>query len=458
MRILSLFLAILLVSGLSFAQQRYLVSPNQEVIPITKYDNASDLIAKRQSQTLSKKTAGECGTTFLFGYDRVRYPSTSRFGAYHKDVMAQWYIAKASGEIDTVFWWDIAGENGAKDSLILLRILESNLGPNYGPGVPPHKPPCQSWGYWYSTNDKDQGVAAFIEDATDTTWISTIAPPPLGGPPTRPPWGDEIWGFGGYGKIHRQGLNYVAPRAETNIPLEVTVGQRFVISFKVNSGPDHIVNDIATRWAAWGSTGPVSTTDEDWPARNWKFYEHDSGPWPSCAGVNINDVKKGWVARGPLGTGATQDWTAAYNFWYTMIVTTNVAPLIEPKEDGDVYTTFSTGPQTITYDIWDCDPPNPSQAEVARAFIRYRVANTEAYTPFTPVWGPEIDVEMTEVITDVYSGTIPGLPAGKSVSYTVYAFDTKGLSNRGVPQSYKVVSLKNPYYWVDTVANPVHKN
>ncbi len=287
MRILSLFLSILLVSGLSFAQQRYLVSPNQEVIPITKYDNASDLIKKRQSQSLSKKAPGDCGTTFLFGYDRDRYPSDSRFGAYHKDVMAQWYIAKASGEIDTVFWWDLAGENGAKDSLILLRILESKLGPDYGPGVGIHSSyaPCQSWGYWYNTNDADQGVAAFPEDATDTTWQSTIK---AGAPPTRPPWGDELWGFGGYGKIHRQGLNFVAPRAETNIPLHVTVGQRFVISFIVNSENKHIHNDVATRWAAWGSDGPVASTDEDWPARNWKFYEHDSGPFPQCAGTPVH--------------------------------------------------------------------------------------------------------------------------------------------------------------------------
>ncbi|MDI6767056.1 MAG: SdrD B-like domain-containing protein [Bacteroidota bacterium] len=317
---------LLIISQICFAQQKLLVNNTGDVIYLNG-NNPSEVIQKLQSQSGQNAKAGCLNSGYRFGFFPSHFIPDTIIKLHHKDVIGSWFVAPANGEIDTIFWYG-GDSTGAKDTLVLMRVVTSMVGTDYGPGVSPYPSPPVSWGYWYSTNDKDQGVAAFIEDATDTNWISTIAPPPLGGPPTRPPWGDEIWGFGGFPKIHRQGLNYVAPRAETNIPLEVTVGQRFVISFKVNSGPDHIVNDVATEFTAshYGVPSPPCA---------WVFYEHDSVLSPSS--------KRGWHAIGGVNI----------NIWYSMTIHGALPPRILTFDHlGD---TYSPGPRTITAEIEECN-------------------------------------------------------------------------------------------------------
>ena len=57
-----IFLILFLGSFLS-AQQKYLVSPNQELIPITKHDKIRDIIAKHNSRSLSSSSA-DCTAIF----------------------------------------------------------------------------------------------------------------------------------------------------------------------------------------------------------------------------------------------------------------------------------------------------------------------------------------------------------------------------------------------------------
>ena len=107
--------------------------------------------------------------------------------------MGEWFVAKATGTIDTIFWFAL-GSVGATDSTLYVRVDNSRIGPNYGPGVRPGPwdPPCQNWGYFVNTNDQDQGIAAFPDDATPpntNAWTSTIA----AGPPTLPPTIRNIW-------------------------------------------------------------------------------------------------------------------------------------------------------------------------------------------------------------------------------------------------------------------------
>ncbi|MDI6767790.1 MAG: hypothetical protein QME52_13295, partial [Bacteroidota bacterium] len=155
---LKLFTIFLLLGQFAFSQQRYLVSPNCDAILLKKGESPTDIINKLNKTTLNK--LGECPSSYTFGYPTTKYPASINHVMAHKDVLGQWFIAKASGTIDTIFWWGSSG-NSAKDSLVLLRIFESNVGKDWGPGIPPYPAPCQSWGYWYNTNDKDQGVAAF---------------------------------------------------------------------------------------------------------------------------------------------------------------------------------------------------------------------------------------------------------------------------------------------------------
>jgi hypothetical protein len=240
-----------------------------------------------------------------------------------------------------------------------------------------------------------------------------------------------------------------------DLPCSVSVGEKFFISFRINSGPNHQdeTNGTRTEFAAWGTNGPVTTSDEDWPARNWKFYEHDSGP-SNCAGVPIAQVKHGWVARGPFEDDTL--YTAVYNFWYSMTVSTNVPPQIASVYHGVPGNTFDTGDQSIAYDIWDCDPGDPGSAAVDHAELEWWIAQVHPlYTTFVK----QGNIAMTYAgIGDRYEAIIPGQPVGTAVQYRVVAYDNKGMHSFGVMSSYRIVTLKNNYYIVDTGYAFTHKN
>ena len=96
MRIGSILLCVLLVTSSLFAQKRFLVNPNSEVVPLTAEQSAlMKLEALRHPGTYSS----ECATQFTFGYPPGLYPVSAGFNAYHKDVMGQWYIAPGRGGI-----------------------------------------------------------------------------------------------------------------------------------------------------------------------------------------------------------------------------------------------------------------------------------------------------------------------------------------------------------------------
>jgi hypothetical protein len=434
MRFFSLFLSVLILSAVMSAQKRYLVSPNDEVIPIEQGKSAASSIKEWKQRMISSRN-GVCSNKFYFGFPQEIYPLTSNFGAYHKDVMGQWFTAKATGTIDTLFWEQWTAVN-AYDSTVYLRIHESYIGPDYGPGVRPgtFNPPCQNWGYWANTNDPDQGVAAFIEEATDTSWVSTINGSPI---PSGPPFGDEIWGFGGVAVgIHAASLNYY-DLGVLGAPL-VTLGDNFFVSQRVNFNPawagEHQEQSDEGR-TEWGAASfDVSTADEDYPARDWKFYEHDKGP-SNCAGAPIADIRRGWVARG----GFTADTlnVAMWNWWYAMTVSSNVPPII--VDQSNLATTFDTGDQVVQATIEDCNPENPGNAGVASAVLRYSVNNIV-----------QADIPMTDLGSDIFEGTLPGQPAGNSVTWKVLATDLDGATGQGAPDGYSIVAYGSNWFSIDT--------
>ena len=232
MRFFSLFLSILLLGSVLNAgtnpTKRYLVGPNSEVIPLSPGEVASSIVKKHTDRSTSSAT---CPDKFTFGYDPTIYTVNSNFGAYHRDVLGEWFVAPASGTIDTIFWFNRA-LIGAYDSTIYVRVHQSNIGPTYGPGIRPgtFNPPCQNWGYWVNSNDCDNGAAAFIEEATapGTPWISTINGSPI---PSGPPFGSELWGFGGFPKqIHPNSTEFLV-MSDLSV-LNVTQGDKFFISIE----------------------------------------------------------------------------------------------------------------------------------------------------------------------------------------------------------------------------------
>ncbi|MBI5475903.1 MAG: hypothetical protein HY964_04125, partial [Ignavibacteriales bacterium] len=203
----------------------------------------------------------------------------------------------------------------------------------------------------------------------------------------------------------------------------------FFVSFQPSLPNAHIAseNDPGTNFATWGSDVPYSTTDELWPARNWKFYEHDSGPG-ECAGSLKEDVKRGWVARGPFVTGVSdpQLYTAAVNIWYSMTVSTNVPPQIVATEGGDPTTTFSSDPQTVSYTIYDCDAEYVDSAMVQSAVISW---SKSTVTSGTEVLVKQPDIPLVYQGGDFWTADIPGQPAGTRVSYQIKATDIRGMEN-----------------------------
>ncbi|MBI5475679.1 MAG: hypothetical protein HY964_02965, partial [Ignavibacteriales bacterium] len=437
MRFLSLFLSILLLSTFLIAQQRYLVSPGQEVLPVNKYSSPSQEIAKRTAR-MASSIAANCTGTFEFGFNTNQYNgnngTASRFGVAHKDVLGQWYIAKAAGTIDTVYWYHNDNTFSNPDTTVLLRMHKSNIGPNYGPGKGDYAaaPPCQSWGYWKTTTDADNGIGPFITSLNpgeDTSWFSTIAGGGTSVPITKPPFGEQIFGFATGMPI--KVTPFVIMKADvagTGFAPTIKKDDVFFVSFQPSFPNAHIATegDNVMRFQAWGSDGPLATDDEMWPARNWKFYEHDSGPSPECAGVLTTDIKRGWVARGPLGTGATQAWTGLYNIWYSMTVTTNVPPLIIATEGGDPTTTFSNDPQTVSYTIYDCDSEIADSAGVQSAVISW---SKSTITTGTEVLVKQPDIPLVYQGGDFWTADIPGQPAGTRVSYQIKATDIRGMEN-----------------------------
>jgi hypothetical protein len=422
-----IFFLCLLGGHLLTAQERYLISPTNEVIPIAKHASAA-----QQIRELSQRT-GSCDR-FILGYPPELYPLGFIWYVDQKEVLGQWYVAPASGAIDTVFWVG-ASTVGAEDSLVILRIFNSNIGPHHGPGIRPgpYNPPCQNWGYWVNTLDADQGIAAFIDDATDTTWISTYNGPV----PSTPPFGSEIWGLGiGYGVIERDGLNYVA-LADIGL-LPVTAGQTFFITLRPKGSGWHLDRNT-TGFYGWDQR--VSTDDENYPSRNWKFYEHDSETSSSC---HLEISKKGWMARGGFYDGDSLD-VAALSIWFSMTPKSNYPPSITSIPGGDAHITLSTDPQVIRYEIRDCNPAYPESAIVSSARIEWSKASTEALD-----FVHQADISMTNTLGDIWEGAIPGQPPGTFVRYRISATDIGGMSSVGFPHQYKVATLVNPYYYLDT--------
>jgi hypothetical protein len=318
---------IFFLSQFVYGQVKYLVSPNNEVIPIKPNDRAVNYISSKSSVTLQSSCDGS--SNFIFGYLPDIYSSTSNFGGNHKDVFGQWFIAPVDGTIDTLFW--SMNEVGNADSTVSIRIFKSNIFRGQGPGFSPYPPPCLNWGYYIDTNDLDNGITPFRDKATDTNWISTA---PID-TQTFDPLGDELWGNGGFQfKVNPFSINAL-PLDALGQNIEVKKGDAFFITMSITS-PNYHISDASepTRMRAWGSDGPISTTDENYPSRLWKFYEHDSGP-SNCAGVPTALVKRGWVARGPFEDDTL--YTSAYNWWYSMTVTPDYPRFItfsDPLQSG----------------------------------------------------------------------------------------------------------------------------
>ncbi len=463
MKLRYIIFLVLALSSLTFAQKkRYLISPFQEVIPLDEHQSARMMVQAREAASLRAQNAA-CSNTVHDGFQVDQFaPPYNNFGATHKDVMGEWFVSNFTGTIDTVFWqtW---GSVGALDSTLYVRIHRSAITPTAGPGAPgPYNPPCQNWGYWRNTDDADQGVAAFIEDATDTTWVSTIA----GGTPSFPPFAtdidgnSELWGLGGYPAIdHAPNLN-LEPLGRTNFvvmrdlplppTLDVVKGDAFFISMRVNSLNAHpFPVDNRTEFLTAGFDSRTPGYQDFYPSRNWKFYEHDSGP-SNCAGVPTNQVKRGWVARGGFVDTDVRS-VAAYLMWYSITTNDNTPPvLLSATSLGTVLA--GGGARAVDVEWEDCNPNLPGSAGVRAAELLYSVVTGDDTVDFS--------LDMTNIGGNTWEAEIPAQAAWTTVIYSVVAHDEQGLTTTRPVTNYRTVAQQNEFFQVvsDTCADLSIKN
>ena len=329
---------------LSSAQQRFLVSPHDEVIPLKRGESAIE--AARQ-HGLRKIFTHPCDSIFhfTFGYPEYIFPANINLPSYHKDVIGEWFVAKASGSIDTIFWESV-GRVGSLDSVVKLRINKSNIYPGRGPGYGPYPPPCIPWGYYTNTNDHDQYITPYRDEATDTTWISTVP----GDSMSFDPLGPELWGVGGYPLIdHANSINYVALEYELGYKPHIKTGDAFFITFRVNSRNDHPITEEPTDWAT--SAFHDDPTDENYPSRIWKFYEH-KGNVSSCYGRTVTDIPHGWVARGGFSSDTLD--VAVFDIWYVMTVDSINNLIVFPGIDSLYFVPVDPDSLRLCFDV--CNP------------------------------------------------------------------------------------------------------
>jgi hypothetical protein len=409
MRKLIPFLALfsIILTAPAPGQKKILVSPYGDAIPIGKTQSIKEVIKRYMAKTV---TSAVCTDKATFGYTLAQNPGfETNHIAFHQDIVAMWYVAPASGTIDTVFWY--ASDVGSLDSTVTVRLFESNIYPGNGPGYGGYpKPGKLCWGYFINTNDIDNGVAAFPEDATDPTWYSTVS----GATPSFTPMGNEIWGFGGAPKVEEAfAVNHYA-LSNLGVP-NVTVGQPFFITIRIY-GP-HV--DQATE----DQTGFYAINEADsLQTHNWKFYEHivEIQPGFTCPG---------WVARG--------DFNVLY--WYAMTVTTNIPPTF--PDVTALNTTFSTDPRVVQAVIEDCNPEDPLSAGVESASIRYtRNGISQPEIPLLYIGG------------DTWEGEIPGGSVDDLVAYKIVAADSNGFVDSTGANQYRIVSLRGEWYTADTGA------
>ena len=402
MRISKLLFLVVLVSSVLFAQERYLITPSGDAIPVKKGETEFDA-AKRaglvgQDETPNSVQGGACPSALDAGniYDVNRF--TTNFTHAAGDIDAMIYVVPFSGDITFVHWKPNADTHVNTDAT--LRISKSTI-LNTGVSTATYI------GYFPNSADPDVeqvghvGNTAWPDDAT-----GAYVPGAAG---TVNPIGDNLWG----GEIGGYPIQW--PNNSTTQDIAMS-GLGY--SPHVNAGDTIVISVQKSPFVGSGTgTGAVMRCSAPSPVfRFMKYYYYGR------TGVTA----PGWWAR---------EFEAF--IWFTITVTSDVPPTL--TSFTTLNHTTSTGTQgPVQLMAYDCNIMTPADTGVASANLYYNVDG-----------GSYTSIPMT-VSTFVWSASIPGQPLGSTVAYYSTVTDIHGYTTTTAGKSYRVVDLNRANYVYST--------
>ena len=182
-----LLLCIILTQALS--QERILVSPDGKIIPLSKDQSAYKTVLERSSSSYIS-----CDNYGTFGYPPYLYPPVlpeppvdiTGYPVSHKQVLGILFNPPTNGTLDSLYWLLMPSYLGELHKIpMTIRVFRSKIDAKvpYGNSSSSYLP----WGYFINTNDLDQGVTGYHDEATSPQWICTNEDS------TWDPLGEELW-------------------------------------------------------------------------------------------------------------------------------------------------------------------------------------------------------------------------------------------------------------------------
>jgi hypothetical protein len=527
MRIRLILSAILLLSCMTFAQKRVLVSPaNDVVVPIPKGYGASaylkKIMAARRTENAKKapkKTTGVCNAHFIFGDCPVNDPHSvngtevtniDNIGNAN-DIFAMWDSTLEAGTIDSMFFnVDVNSTDpwtGGTDSVVSLRVFGSNIYPHHRPGDGGYLPPERLfWGYFPNSNDWEDGVAAFPEDATawDTImssdgtrdsvvshWVSTYAynkfnivfasptdsvAPANGGPPWEPlTHQDSVNHLGQYSGRCTATECYWDTTLITYPPTiagEELVGGGVGIDIKVRPNADPGANPQNCGSIDLLDAGLAPTVNigdvlfftvrclEDPTATNpYSSGMSLTGQYSPTPGTDLSAPQTQYDSRNwkfyelrPVGIPYSDDTAQTAHGWFARgefnlhiwysMNVTSNTPPTYPSIDA-LHNTFDTSLQTVSAELQDCNAANPSLGGVAYASLLWQ-------TNINGVISQVYQEPMSTLDQTNFSANIPGYSPGTIVTYWLSSMGNDSVGSSSERQSYIVMAFRNSSTYPDT--------
>lgn len=406
-KVLLLF-CIMLTQALS--QERILVSPQGEIIPLAK-----DQSAYRTALEKSSSPNVNCENYGTFGYPPYLFPPVlpeppvdiTGYPLSHKQVLAILFVPPSNGTLDSIYWLIMPSYLGEVHTIpMTIRIFRATIDAKKGFGTVINNN-FLPWGYFINTNDIDQGITGYHDEATNPQWICTNQDS------TWDPLGEELWGYGGFyipmrmdAGIHIHGIDFYDIFGEDPI---LKKDDPIFICFR-NEG-QHV--DDYTQALLFGY--PYSS-DFSKPWKVWKFFEHEQSFRP-----------RGWVA---MNSGSP-------NIWYTMKLNyppPTIVPLPEVIQSGT-----KEGEEIKLNLMKFCKPEYLDSVGIDNIWLDYQFD----YNPPDSVQPVVVGDTMLQVI-------LPPQESATKVKLHFRAIDSTGYALYAFDVNFRVFGLVQNGYRADT--------